>query len=230
MKTGINWSVVTPTALRPKTVEKAVSETARLRELELTEKQALVAATADLERAEADDVATLAESFRSGREAKPRTQEIERLRGALREHERRVAAAGEAVAASEVELGQELQRSRESWRSAVEREADKERASCRAHLDELQSGVERLAVLRGISFWLGAEDLTKAPRTRGLGSALGSARFMANGEPANGTAIIDWARELIDPPRRPAAPVLRVPGSTTDESFTDSRSAPVEAA
>ena len=207
MKSGVNWSVVTPTALRPAKVEKAVSETARLRELELTEKQALIDASAELERAEAEDVAALAESFRSGREAKPRTADVEQARAAVRERERRVQAAGEAVASSEVELGQELQRSRESWLSAVEREADKERAACRARLDELQSGLEKLATLRGIVLWLDRDmNEAKAARTRGLGGSPSSARFAANGEAADAALIVGWLRECVDPPRAPSRP------------------------
>lgn len=227
MKTGINWSVVTPMALRPAKIEKAVSETARLRELELTEKQGLITATSELERAEADDVAALAESFRSGSTPKPRTEEVEQRRASVREAERRVAAAAEAVAASEAELGQELQRSRETWLSAVEREADKERVACRARLDELQSGLEKLATLRGIVLWLDRDmNEAKAARTRGLGGSPSSARFAANGEAADAALIVGWLRECVDPPPRVEPPVLRVPGSTSDESFTGRAAAP----
>lgn len=115
-----------------------------------SEREALLAATADLERSEAEDVATLAASFRSGAKPQPRTQEVERARASLHEHQRRAQAAAEAVSALEGELGDELQRSRKQWLAAVEREAEKECAQCRAHLVELRSGLERLAVMSGV--------------------------------------------------------------------------------
>ena len=132
MKTGINWSVVTPKLLRPKPVEKAVAEVERLRALVADEAEALTAATAALDEAEKTDVQELASAFRSGSTAKPHTPKIEQARANLREHERRVEAARAALAAAEADVGVELHAQRGTWLAAAEREADKERAQCRA--------------------------------------------------------------------------------------------------
>jgi hypothetical protein len=205
MKQGVNWSALVPNELRPAKIEKAVSEAARLRELLKTEQEALIAATSELQRVEAEDVAALAASFRSGEKAAPRTEQVEQARQDVFEHERRVQAAGEAIAAAEGELGVELQRSRETWGRSVDAAIEQTNASCREHLDGLRSGLQRLAVLRGLSEWLGGDVISpKAARGRGLLHAPSSARAMANGDAVDGQTLLRWAEELIDPPpKRP---------------------------
>ena len=111
---GVNWTVVTPELLRPAPVKKAHREAVRLRELVQTEQEALIAATSALETAEAADVHALAQSFRTGTKATPSTAQVEQARAAVREHERRVEGAREALTAAEADLGVELQRQRES--------------------------------------------------------------------------------------------------------------------
>ena len=199
---GYNWSVVAPTELRPPKVAKAVNEAQRLRELQQTEQQALITATVELERAEADDVAALAASFRTGSEAQPRTEQVEQARMAVREHERRVQAAGEALSAAEADVGSELQRARESWLASAAKESERVRQQCRDALDALRAGLDSLTTLRALAEWLSDGIEPKALRGRGLLHAPSSRTAMANGDPVGGDLLLQWTAELIDPPSK----------------------------
>jgi hypothetical protein len=215
-RSGVNWSVLTPQLLRPKPVERAVVEVERLRTLVGDEAAALAAASAALDEAEKADVQALAASFRSGATATPQTPKIEQARTAVREHERRVEAAREALAAAEVDVGVALQQARASWQTSAVKETERVRQECRDALASLRAELERLSALRGLDAWLQADmNEAKTMRARGLLHAPSSRTAQANGDPVGGDLLLQWTSELIDPPAKPEPPENRpLPGPT----------------
>lgn len=218
---GINWTAITPPN-GPQAVEAARTAVLKLRTQIDEQRTAVETAKRAVVDAEQRDREQMATAIRRGAEPKSETVKIEKLRATAAEAERKAAAIEMAVGQAEAELGAVIEAERRTWLVDVERKTEAERASCRARLDELSAGLGRLAELRGIALWLGGEDLAKAPRTRGLGGAPGSARFTANGEAADASLIVGWLRECVDPPPRVEPPTLRVPEPRT--------AAPVEAA
>ena len=189
-----------------------MGEVARLRDVEREEQEALVAASSELERVEHEDVAAMAESFKSGTAPKARTAEVEKAKAVVHERERRLAAARQAVSDAEADLGAQVVAGRDEWKSHIDKDVERVKESARVHLARVQDDLQKLAELHAVASWLeDGLDLARAAKVRGMGYAPSSRHAAANAAPFDAGQLVGWLREVLDPPPPRTEPVEHAP-------------------
>jgi hypothetical protein len=197
------WLDVTPVG-GPKEVESARSRAAELRGRVAGERGRVEQAKNDLLAAEKMDRDRMAAAFANGAEPASDVREIERLRSALAESERRSAALDAAVATADRALGDSVERNRSRWLASVGSEIAKKRGAATRSIEQVASLLDELSQLEATGAWLESESTR--PAKVSVPAALSSRGMMANGQPANQAQLLAWIAETIEAPVPPVEP------------------------
>jgi hypothetical protein len=194
-----------PDAARPTEVARLLDEALALRARHREANEALAKAQADLERAEAADVAAAAERIRSGEAPGKLSASISTARHAVETAQRNAAALDLAARAAGDDLAATMREHADTWLVALDEAREQARARARDALDALVVATGALREAASTAAWLrsGLSDdrWDRQPPVMVVGSAAPSSRrTTANQEPLHVDALVGYLREAIEPP------------------------------
>jgi hypothetical protein len=204
---------VVPQSCRPAMVEQRLAEVTALRDRHRAAREMVAAAQQEVDAATQEDIASAAARARAGEALGQVAVAVKKATTRLEQEQRDTAAILQALDEATTDLGQSITDAGGDWLAALDHEQEAARARALDALDMFQTAVNDLRAGAGARLWLeGAlsdQRYDRQPPSPLLASrAASSAGVTANGEALDSARIIEWCRELIEPPQ-PVRPVIQ---------------------
>jgi hypothetical protein len=212
------WAAITPDG-GPRDVEQARARVDQLRARIKDERDRVEQAERDLATAEASDRDQMAKAFREGREPTSSTKQVEQLRAAVAEAQRRQQALDAAVDQADAELGQTIERNRDKWARDCDTRIAKAQTQAARLLAELETQLAEATRQRAIAYWLmpsGGAD-TGRPVKPAHDSIPGTEQMTANGARLAVGDALAWIRSVVEP----AEPATSAPAPDVELAASD---------
>jgi hypothetical protein len=215
MAAWVNVDVI-PQAGRPAEVEKAIEEAAQLRDRARQAQEQAAAAQQALAEAERRDVEAASEKARRGESLGSPPAAVAKAREKVERATRDASALQLASDGAADDLVQVMQARTEHWLAALNDEASRARERARRALAQLENALAEARSADSAALWLrsaaddGRFDRQLRPTVAGA-TAPSSAKLTANSEALTTAQLLDFTRELVDPPAPLHRPVLETP-------------------